>query len=214
MISLIAMVLTTTSLALAPTDDVWVYPHSSDPGGDPFFRIWGAEGNSVASSAADAGQFSYGYLRFDLSSLPKDRKLVSAKLTVTQFENPSYTPEVSKQSPLEVRLLNGDFNEKSWKYEQSAKVSPAVEKDSFLGRGTLSADSLTITIDLLKGKVSLTDALKGSTLDLALVSSLDPSQGDRAMYKISTRDAKDEKVRPQLVLEFADSAAHSTKPIN
>jgi len=201
----------TSTVTLNPTDDVWVYPHSNDPAGDPFFRIWGAEGNSVAGSASDAGQFSYGYLRFDTSTLPKEKKLIGAKLILTQFENPSYTPELSKQTPLEVRALTGVFDEKTWKYETSTKVSPVTGKNEFFGSGTLSPGSLVISIDLLKGKVSLADALKEPSLNLALVSALDPSQTERAMYKISTRDSKDEKVRPRLELEFSDSVP---KPIN
>ena len=203
-----------STVTLNPTDDVWVYPHSSDPANDPFFRIWGAEGNSVATSAGDSGQFSYGYLRFDISNLPKDKKLIGARLILTQVENPSYTPELSKQTPLEVRALTSEFDEKTWKYESSAKVSPVTGKDQYFGSGTLNAGSLTISIDLLKGKAIFAEALKGPSLNLALVSALDPSQSERAMYKISTRDSKDEKIRPRLELDFSDTDAGSAKSIN
>jgi hypothetical protein len=200
MVSVIALAF----VGLTPTDDVWVYPHSSDPGGDAYFRIWGAEGQPVSGDPADAGQFSYGYLRFDVSRFPTFLSLKAARLVLTQVENPSYPPEASAEAPLQVRALTGDFTEKTWKYENSAKVSPVLGKEAFFGTGKLKADSLVITIDLLAGKAKLAEAVKGGTLNLALVSALDPSQGERAMYKLWTRDAKDEKVRPHLELEFIE----------
>src|SRR5256885_1361944 len=102
---------------LTPTDDVWVYPHASDPQKDPFLRAWGSAGKAVAATPAEGSDFSYSYLKWDTAAISKaPGKVTEAKLIVTLIADPTYGEDEAKASPLEVRPLKGDFSEKTWDY--------------------------------------------------------------------------------------------------
>ena len=196
-----------TTLELTPTDDAWVYPHASDPAKDPFLRVWGMGGEAVANQG-DAGEFSYSYLSFDVSGVPTDAKLTKAVLVMTQIANPPYTADQSKQYPIEVRPLIGEFDEKTWRYDLSAKVTPDGTKDATFGTGFLAAggkadEAQTISVDLLKGPGKLGPYLsQGKALRFALTSTLDPTLGERTTYKFYSKDNENKAVRPKLVLEW------------
>src|SRR5688572_27918373 len=113
-VSLGAATLDVKTIELFPTDDVWVYPHASDPTQDEFLRIWGVEGKSVAGKPDDLGTFSYSFLKWSIKDFPNDAKLVSANLVLTQVANPAYTTDDAKQAPIEVRPVPSNFKEKGW----------------------------------------------------------------------------------------------------
>lgn len=190
------------------SEDVWVYSHASDPGGDSAMRIFGNGGRAVAASAGDLESFSYGYLKFDLTSLPKGKKLESAELVVTPFGKPAMDP-ASKDWPLEARPLKGKFEEKTWFFEMAGDVNPIA--DSIYGSGviktTTTDDVFEIRMNLLgeKSKFAVDFAKSPSTLYVALTSKYDASeQGMKGMYKVYSRDNKDRTVRPRLELKFAE----------
>jgi hypothetical protein len=194
------------SVTLTSDEDIWVYPHSNDPGGDPFMRIWGVGGLSVAATPGDTENFSYGYLKFNLGELNLSKELKSAVLYLTPAGKPSVSEE-SKEWPLEVRGLNGAFNEKTWTWDLSSSINPS--KDSLFGAGVISqnGEDFVIKIDLLGKKsnfaATLADA-KGS-LCLGLTSRYDVADlGMKGVYKIYTRDNKEKQVRPRLELTFAE----------
>lgn len=197
-----------TTIDLTPTDDVWVYPHASDAAKDPFLRIWGADDLAVPSSPDDLEGYSFGYLRFDLSSTPKDAKLTAATLTLTHVADPAYTTTLVKNHPLEVRPV-GSFEEKTWAYENVTKVMPNTQKSSVYGSTfpepiPANGKPFTLEVNLLKGPGDLKKALGGSpTLCLALVSSISPEDGGRsAVYKVYSKDADEASYRPKLTLVY------------
>ena len=192
--------------------DVWVYPHSSDPGGDSFLRVWGLGGKSVAASAGDAEDFSYSYLRFSFDKVPTDKKLVGAYM----FLKPAGTPEIdanAKSWPLEVRPLKGKFTEKDWAYTQISDVSPS--ESEVYGTGVVSAadgpgaeKAFEIKIDLMGKDSKFSTALskmlsEKQPMFVALTSKYDVSEmGMKGVYKVFSKDNKDELIRPRLVLKF------------
>ncbi len=194
---------------LPPSDDAWVYPHADDPSRDPFLRVWGSGGRSVDEPGRTPEDFSYAYLRFDLSPLPKRVKVLEAALLLTHVPNPSFSAADAERAPLEVRPLAGDFTEKGWNYADSAKVHPDGGKDALLGAASPKPGApdkeFGVTIDLLKlGRLPalLTKALEGErpALRVALTSALDPSEaGNRAVYKVYSKDGPKE-FRPTLRL--------------
>jgi hypothetical protein len=195
---------------LMPSDDVWVYPHASDPMKDPFLRAWGAGGKSVASAPDEGGEFSYSYLKWDLSSVPKTVMVVEAKLILTLVADPGYTEELAKSNPLEVRPVGADFAEKTWTFEKSASIAPQSGDKGFFGSGfpvgwKKDGKDIRIEIDLLKGPKDfaayLKESLAAGKAALAITSKMDPSEAGRTgVYKWYSKDAEKKEVRPVLHL--------------
>ena len=197
-----------------PSDDVWVYPHASDPGTDPFLRVWGAGGKSVAEAGDDVGEISYSYLRWRLSDLPTG-KLVGATLVLTHVANPAFTVEQAKASPLEVRPLpvlaaaatstTIEFSEKMWSHFLVGQIAPGPGSKNVFASGfaeKIEKDKpLTFELDLLK-KEGFAEFYKNPRtmgLGLALTSSMDAAE--RAVYKLYSKDGPKE-YRPYLRLKI------------
>lgn len=198
------------AMDLTPTDDVWVYPHASDPARDEYLRVWGVGGQSVADDPAFAADFSYSYLKWDLTGVPKDRKLLEARLVLTHIANPSFDLATANAKPLEARPLASTFSEKQWAFDKSAKIAPLKgDKASFgvskVGAMPAEGKEFKIEIDLLKGPNDFASTLKGSgtSLELALVSRMDPAETEvRSTYKLFSKDAEKPDRRPVLRLVF------------
>lgn len=201
------------SVTLTPSDDIWVYPHASDPAGDSFLRIWGSEGKAV-SADADHAEFSYSYVRFDLTGIQKGR-LKSAHLLLTHVPAQGWTLETVAANPLEVRLLKGDFDEKTWTYEKIDKAAPDPSKDAIVGTGSpekmpAEGKSAIFDIDLLKAgtfQKILESGMAASPahLSFALTSRVDPaSLGRQSVYKFFSKENADKTVQPTLKLVFED----------
>lgn len=190
---------------LTPTDDVWVYSHSND-NQDPFLRAWGSEGKSVAPNAGELENFGYSYLRFEL---PEGvGTLTGATLTLTHKEKPAFTSEMVHQYPLEVRLLNGDFNEKTWIYDRAAQVFPIAGVEGLLGKSAdfqvPASGTFKITIDLTK-HLELLEKSRGKNrvFTLALTSVMSAADlGQGCIYKVFSKDAENEKNRPELKISY------------
>lgn len=208
------------TVTILPSDDVWVYPHSSDPARDETLRMWGAGGRSVAADAADAEDFAYGYLRFAIPARFKGARLTGATLELTNVPNDELDEDAMRANPLEARPLTGTFAEKTWTYTDVAKVFPALK--AIYGRGSASptkGQPIRITIDLLtpdKEKLAPTEFAKtfaaafttsgDGEIGIALTSGVDvASVGMRAIYKVYSKETSDETRRPRLVLLFGDS---------
>lgn len=193
-----------------PTDDVWVYPHASDPQKDAYLRVWGAGGKAVAGKSESIEDFSYSYLKFDLSDIPGEATLKEAKLILTAVADPGWSKSDLKATPLEARLAGSAFTEKDWVYESfAAKLGPEEAKEAIFGTATIGdiekGKEPVLTIDLLQGPGKFADALKaakGKSIALALTSRLDPSElGRAAIIKTYSKDGP-EKFRPVLRLVF------------
>src|SRR5471030_1712172 len=89
------------SISLTPKETVWVYENASSPTDGTLLRAWGAEGRSCPNEGEDLAQFSFSFLKWDLSDVPKDAKLVSASLEFNNIPDPGFTIESSKKTPLE-----------------------------------------------------------------------------------------------------------------
>lgn len=202
-----------TTINLVPTDTVWVYTHASDPATDQYLRAWGAEGKSVAPSATDNDSYSYSYLKFDLSQLPADKKLKSAKLTLTHIPGPGFTLDYAKANPLEARPVSANFTEKTWNYDDVTTIFPEADSAKRYGFGfpdSIPTDkvSFPIVIDLAKTDAfrdAVAKAIHGDSkvIALALTSTIDPSSGKQAIYKVYSAHGPAEK-RPVLTLVFED----------
>lgn len=194
-------------------EDVWVYPHASDPGGDSALRVWGLGGKAVAPTPADAENYSYGFLKFAFNNVPADKKLVGAYM----FLKPTGKPEIdpaSKDWPLEVRPLKGKFDEKSWTQEQLSSTSPS--ETEVYGSGVVALTDgpssgekeYEIKIDLLGKDSKFSEAVLKAIKDkqpmfLALTSKYDVSEmGMKGVYKVFSKDNKSEMDRPRIVLKF------------
>jgi hypothetical protein len=206
MISLAIALLATAPIRIVPTDDVWVYPHASDPAKDMYLRAWGQGGKSVADSPDGNDDFSYSYLKFDLAQVPKG-KLKSAKLVVWHISEPGFTETSSGLTPLEGRAIVGDFKETEWEVAMSRKVTPVVGPEGVFGTGAAPAGlggtkEFQIVIDLMKGPRDFSKAISGSTVSIAITSKVDPSEGGmKSVYKFYSRNAE-ERLRPYLELEL------------
>lgn len=203
-----------TTIDLVPTDDVWVYPHASDPSKDPFLRIWGSEGNAVAPSPDDAQNYSYSYLKWDVSKIPSDAKIKSASLVLTHVAGAAFTLDYAKKHPIEARPLGTTFTEKKWQYDNATTLFPPKDAKAIYGSGAPTAigdDEATfkIEIDLLKGpkdfKKALQDAVATNEkqLGMALTSTTNPEEmGMKFVYKVYSKDAEKAEYRPTIHIEL------------
>lgn len=205
-IAALTLGLSAQTLELTPTDDIWVYPHASDPQKDGYLRVWGTGGLAVASDPAQADEYSYSYLKFDLAKLPKEAKVSSVVLTLMHTPDPTWQASDAKASPLEARPLGKDFTEKAWEYGLGKSVFPGGKKEDVFGSfapAKLDAGQpIKFEINLLKGpnKLALSP---GGTFATALTSTLDPSAiGNRAVYKFYSKDYDKVEYRPRLVIQF------------
>lgn len=200
------------SLYIQPSDDVWVYPHASDASTDEYLRIWGAGGKATAEDA-EAGGISYSYIKWDLTGLPKDTKITQAKIVLTHIPDPEFTLTDAKSNPVQVRGLVGNFSEKTWRFDNSSSVKPESEDKNVFGDGSPTevpmGKEFQIHVDLLKGpgdfRAYFEKALKGAKpeLALALTSAIDPAElGQAGVYKVYSRNARNTKFRPILMLWF------------
>lgn len=187
-----------------PSDDVWVYPHASTPGGEPFLRVWGSGSQAIDSTIPPGDEYSYGYLQFDLKDAPAG-ELVSAELTVWNVANEVFKPEVLKEWPLEVYGLKGKFKEDTFSFGDSS-VGPIEPR---LGKGvaTVEKDGVKITINLLDEKGNFKALWKKSrdagSLGLGLASTMSPAESRAMIYKINSKEGP-VAVRPTLKLTFKE----------
>jgi hypothetical protein len=200
-----------TTVEFIPTDDIWVYPHASDPQKDAYLRVWGAEGHDVAKDLGEMQDLSYSYLKFDLSTLPEG-KITVATLTVTHISGPGYDLAYSKQNPLRARPLPPDFSEKGWDYSKAESILPEAGDKAILGTGfpeTIPGGDkeFPIVVNLLKGPndfnnyVKTVRASKAKAMALALTASLDVEEsGQKCIYKFYSKDCENPAKRPVLKL--------------
>ncbi len=197
-------------VTLTPTDDIWAYPHATDPQRDAYLRVWGVGGMAVAESASDTESFSYSLLQFNTGKVPAGKKLTAAKLILTHIANPSFTVEGASKTPLEVRAVEGEFKEKGWTYESLFKLKLDSKETSLFGatapKFTAPDAEFKIEIDLLSGKGNFAKYLAGRVggpLSLVLTTKLSMDE-NRQTYKIFSKDAEREAARPVLELTFED----------
>ena len=220
MLSLLAVLTLARSqvnVLLQPSDGVWVYSHAGDPSGDEFLRVWGAGGMATPEGKGAGDDWSYGYLRFDVSTARAEPPK-SALLTVYNVNPPGFGDLAgAKAAPLEVRALVGSFDGKSWEYSMAIKVHPDLANTVF-GIGVPKAwgeskEPIPITMDLRKGPGDFSKyliAAKASethSLFLALTSAISPSTDDGGgakggVFKVFSAAAKDVKLRPMLTLVY------------
>jgi hypothetical protein len=210
-LALASVIVSPATVEIFPTDDIWVYPHASDPEKDVYLRVWGADGKDVASDMAELENLSYSYLKFDLSKLPEG-KITGATLTLTHIGGAGYDLAYAKQNPLRVRPLPANFTEKKWDHGQAEKVAPEAGAMAIFGSGFPEAipsdgKEFTISIDLLKGAndfktyVQKARASETKSMALALTALMDVAEkGQKCIYKVYSKDEEKATRRPVLKL--------------
>ena len=206
----LATPLRSSVVELYPTDDVWAYPHASDPDKDPFLRVWGLDGASVAPSAAESESFGYSFLKFDAVGLP-EKTLKNATLILVHTAKPAFDLSLAKKHPLEARPANAAFSEKTWAYGDLDKFMPSSGKGATFGTGVPEAfdaeKDFPIKINLLEGPGRfdslLTSAKTAKFFAIALTTTMSPADDVRSVYKLYSKDGPKES-RPVLRLEFED----------
>jgi hypothetical protein len=191
-------------VTILPTDDIWVYEHAADPVSDEFLRVWGSDNGPIGDYLGD---YSFSCLKFTLPEGIDPSKLESAKLVVYSIPEVNWSAETSKQLPLQARRLSGDFDETKWEYSKNKFLITKAGEDQVYGDGSgTPGDSkpFAIEIDLLKGKADFKEALKDKHLEVALTSPMNPQDASGSVYKVYSRNATEEALRPRLVLKFAD----------
>jgi hypothetical protein len=192
------------SIDLPVTQSFWNYVHASDPVGDEFLRVWGADG---LAAPADGGtdSFSFAFLRIDVSSLPIGNP-TKAVLILRNMSPAGYSRAEAKATPLEARELVRKVKGIEW----DSSDAPAAAATIF-GVSTFDdkANPPEVDIDLLAGpndfKKALSTAETGpdKTLFLALTSAIDPAGGGRSsIYKFYSAAADNKAFRPYIKLEY------------
>lgn len=191
-----------STVTLTPSDDVWVYPHSSSPGSETFLRVWGDGSSAVEATFMDDGGFSYAYLQWPTRELKVG---VPKKATLTVFATApeDLTAEKVKAAPLQAFGLSASFKEDAFMAGQT-EVRP---KGDSLGKATAGrkGDKWVLTIDLgesFREAVSKAQA-DGKPIGLALASAISPAESRSQLYKIYSKENPAE-FRPALALEYGD----------
>ena len=204
MVASVAFLLFAPPIVLTPTDDIWVYPHASDPQADVYLRVWGVGGLPVAAKDADVSDFSYSYLQFDVAGVPTKSNFSSVKLILTHIANAGFSPESAKKAPLQVRALKSGFTEKSWNFDQVGKYLPGEILGSAVPKAASDGKEFTVTVDLTKTFKKYLSA-NSKSVALALTSALNPADDGRAsIYKFWSKDNPKPEWRPRLEIETGD----------
>jgi hypothetical protein len=206
MVFCLAIVGLVQTVTLEPSDDLWVYPHASDQVNDPFLRVWGAEGKSLADDMMEANAFSYAYLRFPITRPSTGKSIKTAKLVLTMTPHASWGESLGKTYPLEVRMVSKFPEEGTWRYDSDLpKFMPQAGETGLVGKVQPSLKregDIVVEIELKVGSEKLKAATESGSINLALVSSIDPAAiGERIVYKFYSRSAESGK-RPKLVVTF------------
>jgi len=200
--ALVCLVVGPTWTAVA-SDDVWVYPHASTPGGEPFMRVWGSGTRAIDSAVPPGDEYSYGYVQFALKGAPAG-ELASAELIVWNVPNESLKPEVMKENPLEIYGLNQTFKEDTFSFNSSVgPVEPRLGK----AVGSVEKDGIKLSVNLLDEKGNFkklwASARDKGSLGFALSSAISPAESRSMIYKINSKEGP-EAVRPTLKLTFKE----------
>lgn len=214
---LIAMIVATPSkefkvVELNPTDDVWCYPHASDPATDDVLRVWGIEGKAVWNTGDEPDSFCIVLMRFNVKDFA-GTKVKSATLTVTHADGAEFQLEWVKKAPLEVRPSNFELVEKNWAYSKVSEARPNPDPKAIFGTGAPesipSGKPFPIAADLMKGPNKFAEYFEAATksttgsLNFSLTTLLDPSDlGRSAVYKFFSKDHENKAYRPVLKLEL------------
>lgn len=205
MITWLIAALAVETITIEATDDIWVYPHASDQVNDPYLRVWGTDGKSLAADAMEANAFSYSYLRFPVPKTAQGKKIVSAKLVLSVVAQPAWDEKFGTTYPLEVRSVGAFPAEGKWRYDSDLPnfMPKPGDEGLFVKQGVKTGggkDGVKVEIDFSKGAIRLNELAKAGNIDLALASTLDPAEiGDRIVYKFYSRAAEAAN-RPKLVL--------------
>jgi hypothetical protein len=130
-----------------PTDDVWAYRHSGNPGGDPVIRLWG-DGTNELNPTGYPGlpdtedYFSYGFATWDLSNVPRNYRWNGATITLTVAPDTNYDPQ---RFDVYIRLLTSPFDEGTWIFGQGPRPV-AGEMNRILGDDSRVANGPGSTI--------------------------------------------------------------------
>jgi hypothetical protein len=192
---------------LYATDDVWIYPHSFDQTGDPVLRIWGDGTNSVGDPGSS--QHSYSIVRFDLSTVSESApKLKKATLVLFHEVDAGFSANDTKIAPLEARIVDANFDEKKWTFEEYSRHFPKADETSLLGKAspvpTQDGKPFKIEVDLLTGKGDFRKQIEGKkAVAIALTTKMTPGGAEGPYYKVLSR-SNDKALQPRLVLEYGD----------
>lgn len=190
---------------LSPSADAWVYPHSSDPGGEKLMRIWGDGSESVDKVFPSGGEFAYGYLVFDVPKLTDGTryKVSSASMVVFAQANEELTPAIFKEFPLEVRGLEKTFEEKTFHID-TFKEGPYA---GIFGQAVTAekvGDNLKFTIDLLGKDSEFADwfnvGARTGKFAISLTSKISPAESRSMIYKVFTKE-NDKALVPKLIVK-------------
>lgn len=199
------------SLSVNPTDDVWVYTHAIDLSYDPIGRVWGNSVDSHVPSWPPIEDFSYTYLKFDLTgTAPGQYMLTSANLRVTHRVTSSgtFTREAGEANPLEARGLSGTFSETTWSFANPTNPYPEAK---LFGIGNMNnynpSASFDITLNLknpvFQNEFNTAVNSGAKTLRIALTTKMPVTGQVGALpYRVFTRDHTVNSQRPLLSLSF------------
>jgi len=205
MVAWLIAALAAETISIEPSDDIWVYPHASDQVNDPYLRVWGADGKSLAGDAMEANSFSYSYLRFAIPKSAQGKRIISAKLVMSHVAQPAWDERFGTTYPLEVRAVGAFPSEGKWRYDSDLPnfMPKAGDEGLFVKQGIKTGsgkDGTKIEIEFGKGALRLNELAKSGNIDFALASTLNPAEiGDRIVYKFYSRSAEAAN-RPKLVL--------------
>ncbi len=201
--ALVCLVVGPTWTAVA-SDDVWVYPHASTPGGEPFLRVWGSGSRAVDSAIPPGDEYSYGYVQFALKGAPAG-ELASAELIVWNVPNETLSKAVLKEYPLEVFGLKGSFKEDTFSFNDGS-VGP-VEPGFGKAEASIEKDGIKLTVNLLDEKGNFkkmwSSARDKGSIGFALASMLSPTESRSMIYKVNSKEGP-EATRPTLKLSFKE----------
>lgn len=201
MVTLAAALILGSTWAKTPSDDVWVYPHSSDPGAEQLLRVWGDGEVSVDANYPPDGSFSYAYVQWDISDLPKG-DLEGATLTVYALWNEELSAETVEKFPLEIRALKPTLDEKRFSYDKGEAPAP---KALAKGKAEKVDKNWKFTFDLNdkdgKFKELLAGARDGGKIAFAFTSKISPAESRSLIYKINSKEGPKE-LRPELKFEI------------
>jgi hypothetical protein len=195
-----AALLLAATIKAMPTDDVWLYQHAQSQASDPYLRAWGGAGGPLEGSMS--------VLRFTPSAEMLGPGRV--ELVLHLDKGLEIGTADGKAEPLEVRLATGSISEADWSYEMASEVKVGA---AVIGKGGPETDDfdearpIRIRLDESEAFQKAWAALQpGQPILLALTTKMQPAGVEGGYYRVYSRNAASDELKPRLEASRQPSA--------
>lgn len=168
-------------------------------------RVWGTGSDAIEQSAPPMGECSYAFLSFPVEPLDIEAvQVTEAKLIIHIQKTEALDPTYISEFPMEVRALDANFDEKTFKLSDLKKGPEATVFGKSGKPEPVGDDKYKLTINLM-GKDSqfgvwFQKFLHTKQMPLALTTTMPSAEGGN-FYRVFSKESSKALV-PRLIVKY------------